>query len=427
MNRTLKVLEAGPKGRESLSAAQVAELSKDRPADYRRAIYGLCKDMLQQQFKGPHTDTVTRYESFVSSLRSTITDPVSDYFFGTIDAYRTAITAGLMSLDWESQREASNVGGKLLDLLPPLETTEGLAWRVLLGQVQSVYSRDEASVTFQQVRSHPEADLVQKFYRDTGALTYYSEAEVAERRRTFPPLAELRSHSSVKQTRNLQAVVISVDPYFFRIYGPMIMFNAQQAPEVDFVVTICGTGSQVDLVERDARDYLAGLSALNRQRSPRNLRIEGVHVPEWVRTRKTFYAAARFVVLPGLLEEYEQLYAMDADMFLLRHPREFMNRTKDVPFGATSSNGPVSISPWRRIMAGTLIVNRTALEGPMLQRTLDYISVGLTERYSWMLDQNALTYAVEAEHDYQALQSARPAVIGTFMAKWEQNFRSAIN
>lgn len=426
-SRTLKVLKAGPSSGEVVSSGQVASLARKQPREYRNAVVGLCKSMLQQQFKNPSSNIVAQFCVFSAPWRDAADDDdVSQYYFGTIDAYSTAIDAQLLKLDWRSGDSARSVADKLLERMPDAGTVEGLVWRVLLGQVQSVYSRDNAAATFQTVRAHPAADLVRRFYRDTGAFTYFSESEVAERRRVIPHLSGMITWASEHKPRNRQAVVLSVDPYFFRTYGPMILFNAQQAPEVDFVVNVCGTAEQVARVEQDAQQFLSGLSTLNRQGAPRNLLLQGVGVPDWVVNRKTFYASARFLVLRDLLEDYEQLYALDADMFMLRHPREFLNKTSKVAFGATSSNGPVSVSPWRRIMGGTLVVNRDALTTPMLSRTMDYLSAGLTERHSWMLDQNALAYAVEADPTYQPLQLARPTVIGTFMATWEKNFQSAI-
>ena len=76
-------------------------------------------------------------------------------------------------------------------------------------------------------------------------------------------------------------------------------------------------------------------------------------------------------------------------------------------------------------MAGSVAANRTYLSTEIRARLEDYLSVGLTDSASWMLDQNAITYAIEAVPDYQPLTTPRPFTVGNIVGQWERNFRAA--
>lgn len=79
-------------------------------------------------------------------------------------------------------------------------------------------------------------------------------------------------------------------------------------------------------------------------------------------------------------------------------------------------------------MAGNIVANRKAIDSNILRNVLDYLSVGLGEPNSWTLDQNALCYGAESEpHGYEPMTTARPMVVGNFMAQWERNYKNSIS
>lgn len=419
----LKVLRAGPADPPP-TARQVSVAAEKYPPQFATVMQALFYAMSDAVMRFPGRDMISRYVAFTKPWRGAVSTDEARFFFGSIDAYQRAVTAGLRDLDWKSSETARTVARGLAADAPGKETIEGLAWRVLLGQVESIYSREEAVATFREVRDHPRAVLVKDFYRDTGALTYYGEQEIQDRRRDVPTLAEMRTGELGPQASSDRALLISVDPNFFRIYAPMILHNAQQLPSVDFVLLLCAPPSEVATLRDDAETYLAGLAVLNRQAAPQNVRVIAVNTPDWVANERTFYACSRFLALPGLLKEYEGIYAIDADLFMTKDPRSFLKRTAQLTLGITRTEGPLGISPWRRYMAGNVVANRDYLTSPMLARLHDYLSVGLSEPASWMLDQNALTYAVEAVPGYRPLTTPRPMVVGNFMGHWERNYQT---
>src|SRR5699024_12114399 len=65
-------------------------------------------------------------------------------------------------------------------------------------------------------------------------------------------------------------VLISVDSNFFRIYAWLIYYYAQQLPEVDFIVLICGDQAEAQQLLSDGDRFVEGLNALNRSGVPTN-------------------------------------------------------------------------------------------------------------------------------------------------------------
>lgn len=422
---TLKALRAGPSKGSAPTGRDVTRAAERHPEQFARAIRALFYKMVDAVLRKPQANEISRYVTFSAWREAVDTDEVR-YYSASLDAYQHAASAGLAAVTPDTPELARDVAKAIASSVPAPASVEGLAWRVLLGQVQSVFDRDQAAATFLEVRQHEKAALVAEFYRDMGANTYYSEQEVVERRRELPSLSDMTTWSDGSEPQAKQAIVISVDPHFFRIYGPAILHNAQQVPALDFVVLLCTDPDTAEMLRADADVYLRGLAVLDQQPPPTNVRLRSIDTPPWVALERTFFASARFLALPGLLKEYESVYAIDADLHMVHEPRNFMRQIASVPLSVPRTSSLLGVSPWRRNMAGNTVANRSLLDSPALTRLLDYLSVGLSEPKSWMLDQNALTYAIEGFPKYEPLAAARPVTVGKFMGTWESNYFKAV-
>lgn len=422
---TLKALRAGPSNAEPPTLTDVAAAAAARPEQLTTALRSLFYGMGDAFMRRPKSGELEQYAAFSAVWREAVNTEAADYYFGSLEVYQQAAAAGFADLHWGARDRAQEVVDALLASAPPIETVEGLAWRALLGQIQSIYDRDTAAATFLDVREHSAVDLVRSFYRDTGTLTYYSEREVTRRRRATPALDQLATWDSGVGIGASRAIAVSVDPSFYRTFAPTMLHAAQQLRDIDFVFIVCAKPEVAEVLHDDTNRYLSGLASLNGQAPPENVRMIAVDTPDWVSNQTTFFACSRFLALPGLLQEYDNVYTIDADLYLVRDPRPFLSRTASMPFGAPRTEGTLGVSPWRRYMAGNVVANRGLLGSEALHRLHDYLSVGLAEPASWMLDQNAIAYAVEGFHGYKPLTTARPTVTSQFMGVWEKNFQAA--
>lgn len=421
--QTLNSLRTGP-GAVAPSASEVVAAAEAHPTAFSTALRKLFYKMSHAVLGRPKRNMIAQYVAFSQPWQGASSTPHARYYAASIDAYQRAVACGLTALDWRAEDAARKTADALAERMPADGAIEELAWLVLLGQVQSVYARDDAARTMGTVRGHSDSSLVVDFYRDMGAFTYYGRSEVSDRRRDISPILGTQTHG--RRPSSERAIVISVDPNFFRIFGPTLLHVAQQLPSIDLVFVLCAAGPDIDELSADVDTFLAGLSALNRQAPPHNVRVFPAPTPAWVANAKTFYASSRFLALPELLQEYESAYTIDADLMILRDPTPFMEQTASMLLGMPVTEGPLGVAPWRRFMAGNVVANRSFINSLEAARLRDYLSVGLSEPSSWMLDQNALTYAVADDPQSAVLTAPRPTTIANVMGQWERNYSNAV-
>lgn len=113
----------------------------------------------------------------------------------------------------------------------------------------------------------------------------------------------------------------------------------------------------------------------------------------------TVYACARYQLAHHLLSNFEgNVYITDIDQFVNADINSYLksienNLNHDIYLPIMT--GIYKYLPGRSHLAGNIFI-RNSSGGKSYTKTLvDYISIGLEERYSWMLDQNATRYASE--------------------------------
>jgi len=298
---------------------------------------------------------------------------------------------------------------------------EQIAYSLIEGKLLSFLDRNAAAAAFGRATSFDSQKLLDRFYFDTGAYTYFApntdstSSLVDEIQAGIQPL-------QVTDPKNALAVAVSVDAHFFRIYAPQLYLFAQQLPELDFVFLICGDEIEVDEALNDGESYVRHLARLNQSGTPHNIQYLHAHVPASVGQHTTFYACARFFAAERLLQCYKRVYLMDADLVAEDNPTSYFDRIKSISFG-TATNGDLSrLSPWRRNLAGNVALSGNGALEQILPDLLEYIARGLTMERSWMLDQNALAFAVEQHPEgYTPLDEfRRPFNQPKFRATWEK-------
>jgi hypothetical protein len=118
---------------------------------------------------------------------------------------------------------------------------------------------------------------------------------------------------------------------------------------------------------------------------------------------------------------------MDADSYINKDLTHFLSDLVgradiSLPF----SRGYASLAPWKRYIANSIYVKRTPEVFDLFQTLNSYIVYGLSEPLSWMLDQNAITYALEVHRGVKVVDlnqfervTSRPMVFSIF----EKNVR----
>lgn len=416
-------IRSGPKGTgPAATAEQVVNFAQEHPAAYDSTMRHLYYKMAEAAFKSSPKGLLGAHQSFVSPWIHQIDRDSSRFMLAALYTYRIAWRAGMGSLSLDSSHDEATAVARQLDSAEhDPGSREELLTLVLRGQAESLWSRDTAGETFAAVRQHQHQSEISRNAWDRGALSYYNAAQVqAQARDPREAVGTIPTMSTAKQ-----ALVISMDPGFFRIYGPMVLHNAQQVPETDLVIVLCAEPDEAQTVADDANAYLEGLTRLNQQAAPTNVHIHTTPVPEWVVDRTTFYACARFLALPQILEQYSSIYAIDADLIMRLDPAPFLKSITNLRLSVPQNAGSISTVPWRRYMAGNLAANNRLLQTSTLDDLLAYITVGLQQSQAWTLDQNALSYAIERADPgtFRRLDDyRRPMQVSNFFKRWETNF-----
>ena len=420
--------QAGVRGPTTVPVSDVARAANADPTGLSRALRALTRFVTPGV--GTRSYDAAPLRTLLDDLAGRLDEPSLplDYLRASADQFvalnSVGAEAAVKARDTRALLDAARSGAA--EDPNRYETTGGqIAEAVTLGKILSLDDRDAADHQFTRARTLDSARTIRHFYVDMGAMTYYSDETVSSADADIAAVhAACRPYAAVTPKAST-SLVISVDARFYRIYAPLLYFYAQQLPEYDMSIVICGDRGLAKELITDGRRYMSALRPLNHSGRMAHVHHYVLPVPRFVAEAKTFYACARFFVAAHLLEKYENLYLMDADLTVDAHPKKFLDSVASVPFAAPRTGGEASLSPWRRYMAGNIPLNRRVLDTPVLDDVQRYLVTGLRVRSSWMLDQNALAYAIErSPGSYKNLNDySRPFRAPSFKVTWEKNFQ----
>ena len=405
------------------------------PRRFTTCLRKILYNFVATQWKKINLTSAAYFEQFLLAIEPALVTATKEmrYFFAHARAYIFLIRNGLLSA---IKQPNSNSPQKLLDEFDKYIERESLssdnsaafvAVSNLRGQILSLYDRESAALEFDNCKKL-DCDLVATFYLDMGVNTYYGVVEV-DTKVIADRVAEIKaSQKVISDLRKGDLIVtLSVDPDFFRIYMPLLFFYAQQLRDIDFHIVLCADlHIAMDLVN-DGAIYCSALARLNAQPPPENVSFSSIAIPKFCNANKTFYACARFFVIDRLLENYSSVFVMDADMTIQEDPRPFFASLAKHKFGLPKTKGLEFLSPWRRYMAGSVFINGTEDNCVLIKEIQIYLTKGLAEGNSWMLDQNALAFALETTpngHSFDLNTVKRPMGQPSLRTAWEVNFRA---
>ncbi|GAA1485099.1 hypothetical protein GCM10009625_19030 [Brachybacterium fresconis] len=371
----------------------------------------------------------------LTTLQSIHIDTLSEdlrYVCASLALYIEAADLGL------SEAVSTETGEELLTSLKrtiipsddPSMVPESVASNIIFGKLYSYTNRVLAAEHFQRARNLDSGNFLARFYVDLGARTYFTESDVRGNEanaRTADILKSIEPVSS-RQPTNDTSIVISVDATFFRIYAPTFLYYAQQLPDIDHSIVLCASEEEAWELSEDGNKLLHALDAVNNGGVAPNVHYYRAPVPEFAIEPKTFYASARFYAATLLLQRYSSVTLLDADLTADIDPRPHIRKTKRHSIAAVKSGGYTALSPWRRYMAGNVVVSSGDKSHNALSDMQRYLSLGLGLTDNWMLDQNALAFTVERNLSsfYNLGGAPRPYTQKPFRETWEKNYRRSI-
>lgn len=288
---------------------------------------------------------------------------------------------------------------------------------VLAGQLWSVLgSRDRAEALFER-NSSRSAGVISSF--DSGLYTFSAHAEKTDL------VIDSLTFESRPSEGSSPVVVFSVDVGFLRLYGMQLLFYSAALKNVAMHFHVVGPTNDTYTWIKAAKQQFAEMLAFRGTTSvatPPSFSYE--EVPSFVAEPKTYYACSRIIRAACFIREFDRpLYILDADMTLLKDPRPYFRRLvrsgKDV--GLVFPSGVVSMVPWRRVMAGNVYLRGGSESVKFIEMAADYCLGHLDRSRSWMLDQNALSFAYENFAGSTFRIGDRPFMQASFRADLESS------
>ncbi len=143
------------------------------------------------------------------------------------------------------------------------------------------------------------------------------------------------------------------------------------------------------------QSIIKGISELLNTDLPSNFRFF------WIKStviNKTVYACARFYLARYLLNNYdENVYISDIDQLVIGDFEKYLEKFDDNKYSVYQpiSSGYFSILPGRSHMAGNIYIRNDIKGKKYCEILTDYVGMGLSDEFSWILDQNATRFASE--------------------------------
>lgn len=405
-----------------------SQLNDTKPIAFSRSLRGVYRRIFDQMSKDPSIASLQESYELLCGFEEVFTTPHVRFLRATLDILEAMRSAGLSNAiaTGDSTTLVEAAEARVTGKRTKFESREArLAVSNLLGKAYSLNSRDAAAEQFESLRRADSRGLIEHFYLDAGAKTYFSSNQLSSNA-SHDASTVRHSIQSIDANRPSAShgVLIAADEKFYRVYGPLLYFFAQQCPEVDVCLLLCGPEGEVESLVGDGTRYAEALNGFNRSGYPRNVHHFQVPVPSFVREHLTFYATARFFAAEMMLERYQSVYLMDADLTTNVDPMPYFRRVAELRFAAPRMTGFVAMHPWRRYMAGNIALNRGVIDTPVLSDIQKYIAHGLKHEFSWTLDQNSLAYAIE-RNPYQFTDLApfgRPFSQPKFRLHWEKRY-----
>ncbi|EKF39813.1 hypothetical protein NA8A_24014 [Nitratireductor indicus C115] len=295
----------------------------------------------------------------------------------------------------------ANVSDKLKSTVRRIadEYPSHLAKGLAEAKLASLYSRQEARAIYSHLLSDSEF-LPSAIQAEIGAATYFASNELPDEPFRDEDFQARLSEALAGEDREA-FLVLSVDPVFLRHHGTA-WFNLApylQLQNIGLVFIVAGDTNETSAVIDEASQFVrmaVSFHGGDPTAYSRAAMFVPCAVPTGVADHKTFFACARYLLLPAILTATNRpALVVDVDMALRSDLLPFLKKLREADFSTPFSKGLHALFPWRRYMAGTTYFGESHAAANVARDLSRYISRGLGEADSWTLDQNAMTFAVE--------------------------------
>ncbi|WP_296135041.1 hypothetical protein [Psychrobacter sp. B29-1] len=277
------------------------------------------------------------------------------------------------------------------------EYKESLGFRtgylVAVGNIYSIFDRKNSYKKYQEALSLG-SEYIDNFLTIDPLSTYYES--VNENNQSYSIIDKNHRGKISECNEYFVNICFSTDIKYFKMFVP----NWAQAnffyKSLVFNFGIV-TNSEEEYFHcvNSYKNILSSLSVLLETDEPKNYRFF------WIKssiTNKTLYACARFYLAYHLIEKYNgDIFISDIDQLVIGDLENYLLNAPSCKFNVYQPimKGLYKLLPGRSHLAGNIYI-RNNFEGQRYCEFLtNYVGMGLQEKFSWILDQNATRCASE--------------------------------
>ncbi|WP_139184633.1 hypothetical protein [Arthrobacter sp. ok909] len=283
------------------------------------------------------------------------------------------------------------------DLRDLLETSlafnhPGTSSRILRGQVLSVLEGRTAALREFRAALSSGQQLVKSFYLDMGSFTYGLPETIAGAKNV-----PISWHGAEIPEATTGTILYSANIEFLRRYMARILFYACAEPELHLHFHLVASDAEARAFIREAEDLSRTIHGFSHRTSmPPSLSWSSSQLPPEVGNPITYFACARYLVAGQVMDKFgTDVWVQDVDLYPTSPISQAGTALSGFDVVLAASSGINMLAPWRRYIANSVYISRSEKGRAFATNAAQYISAFLDEPDSWMLDQNALDWAVE--------------------------------
>lgn len=274
------------------------------------------------------------------------------------------------------------------------------------GLVLSTFDRTAAAAAFAHARP-ANSGLWDNHVLDIGSASYLSGEQVSQRALALSRDRDRLGRNFIflsampRWAPGQHMYLCSCDRVYFSAYYPFWLSIAEslKSRHVSFHFLLNGPPEEIKTLVETAAALRRQLGVLRGDRSRRyadNITFSMVSAPDDLAEPRTFYACSRFLFARRIAQEYQgPLVISDIDLFFREDPKRYLDGLDLDRIGLQAHQGFMTLKPWRRFTAGTLMLPFSERVHEHFGDVEHYLVAGLGLDRSWTLDQNALAYMVE--------------------------------
>lgn len=201
-----------------------------------------------------------------------------------------------------------------------------------------------------------------------------------------------------KKKSSLPVILYSADPKYLRAYLPRLIYYVSVFKSFKYHIHIVAPKAQAESMAAIVESCVRAVCEIREiSRDEIDLDMSWSECPSVIPSIASYAASVRYLVAEEIMNICDRpVWVQDVDLYPTGDITQFLSRLQQHHVSMFKSTFLGGILPWIKYLAGNVYVSNTREGRDFLKHIATYLYSFLSKTESWMVDQNALAYAVEA-------------------------------